>query len=219
MMFRQLVVGRPESFFRVVRCILQMYKLPTVSTLESFTKLRWKNFSRRAVSQYWSEKLREEAADKSSLTNCNLTEMTTGKSHLIWNNVGNNTTDVKRGITKDRMLTGVYMLQTTKSRFNQYEVDQICPLCRLAAEDHQHMLLRCPALSEVRSPLFSSIRQLLISHLRLSWWFTRSGSQIVRLFVDSTNIKNQTQSAIEECFLERLEMLGRRFCHKLHIKR
>ena len=79
------------------------------------------------------EKLREEAADKSSLTNCNLTEMTIGKSHLIWNNVGNNTTDVKRGITKTRMLTGVYVLQTTKSRFNQYEVEQICPLCRLAA--------------------------------------------------------------------------------------
>ena len=134
-------------------------------------------------------------------------------------NDGNTTTDVKRGITKAGMLTGVYMLQTTKSRFNQYEVEQICPLCRLAALDLQRMLLRCPALSEVRSPLFSSIRQLLISHLGSSWWLTRSGPQIVRLCVDSTNIKSQTQCAIEECFLERLEMLGRHFCHKLHIKR
>ena len=119
------------------------------------------------------------------------------------------------------MLTGVNMLQTRKSRFNQYEVEQTCPLCRLAAEDLQHMLLRCPALSEVRSPLFSSTRQLLISYLGSSWWLTRtqrSGPQIVRLCVDSTNIRSQTQSAIEECFLERLEMLGRHFCHKLHIK-
>ena len=98
-------------------------------------------------------------------------------------------------------------------------MEQICPLCRLAAEDLQHVLLRCPALPEVRSPLFSSIRQLLISHLGSSWWLTRSGPQIVRLCVDSTNIKSQTQSAIEECFLERLEMLGRHFCHKLHIQR
>ena len=144
------------------------------------------------MSQYWTEKLREEAADKSSLTYCNLTEMTTDKSHLIWNNVGNNTTDVKRGITKARMLTGVYMLQTTQSRFNQYEVEQICPLCRLAAEEFQNMLLRCPALSEVRSALFSSIRQLLISHLGSSWLLTRSGQQIVCLCVDSANIKSQT---------------------------
>ena len=119
MMFRQLAVGSPESFFCVARCILQLYMLPTVSSLVSFTKLRWENISRRAVSQYGTEKLRKEAADKSSLTNCNLTEMTIGKSHLIWNNVGNNTTDVKRGVTKARMLTGVYMLQTTKSRSNQ----------------------------------------------------------------------------------------------------
>ena len=218
MIFRQLVVGSPECFFCVARCILQMYKLSTVSSLESFTKMRWKNISRQAVSQYWTEKLREEAADKSSLTNCNLTEMTSiGKSHQIWNNVGNNTTDIKRN-HQGQDVDWCYMLQTTKSRFNQYEVEQICPLCRLAAEDLQHMLLRCPALSEVRSHLFSSIRQLLISHLGSSWWLTRSGTQIVRLCVDSTNLMSQTQSAIEECFLERLEMLGRRFCHKLHIK-
>ena len=125
MMFRQLVVGSPESFFCVARCILQMYKLSTVSSLESFTKLRWKNISRRAVSQYWTEKLREEAADKSSLTNCNLTEMTIGKSHQIWNNVGNNTTDVKREITKARMLTGVICCKlqnqdSTSMRWNKY---------------------------------------------------------------------------------------------------
>ena len=112
------------------------------------------NVSRRAVSLYWTEKLREEGADKSSLTNCNLTEMTIGKSHLIWNNVGNNTTDVKRGITKARMLTGVYMLQTTKSRFNQYEVEQICPLCRLAAEDLQHMLLNARLSPRLGVPCF-----------------------------------------------------------------
>ena len=122
-MFRQLAVGSPGSFFCVARCILQLYKLPTVSSLESFTKLRWKNISRRAVSQYWTEKLREEAADKSSLTNCNIS--TIGKSHLIWNNVDNNTTDVKRGITKARVLTGVHMLQTTNQdstsmRWNKY---------------------------------------------------------------------------------------------------
>ena len=47
------------------------------------------------------------------------------------------------------MLTGVYMLKSTKSRFNQYEVEHICPLCRLAAENLQHMLLRGPVLSDV----------------------------------------------------------------------
>ena len=54
-------------------------------------------------------------------------------SGFNWDRVCNNTTDVKRGITKARMLAIVYMLQSTNSRFNQYEVEQIFPLCRLTA--------------------------------------------------------------------------------------
>ena len=52
--------------------------------------------------------------------------------------------DIKRGITKVRMLTCV----SIKAKFNQYE--QICPRCMLATGDLQHLSLRCPGLCEVR---------------------------------------------------------------------
>ena len=74
------------------------------------------------------------------------------------------------------MFTGVYMLQSTKSRFNQCEVEQICPLYRLAAEDPQHMLLRCQVLSEVRRPPLSSTRLLLSRQFGTLWWLSRSGA-------------------------------------------
>ena len=64
------------------------------------------------MSSYWSERLGEEASEKSTLTNSNLEDMAIGKSHIICENVGNNTTDVRRGITKARMLTGMYMVQS-----------------------------------------------------------------------------------------------------------
>ena len=54
----------------------------------------------------------QEAADKSALVNCNLGEIAIGTSHIVWESVNNNTIDVKMGITKTRMLTGVYMLQS-----------------------------------------------------------------------------------------------------------
>ena len=130
-------------------------------------------------------------AEKSTLINCNLAEMNIGKSHVTWSSVGSNTTDVKRGITKTRMLTGVYMLQSTKSRFNQYKVEQICSLCSLATEDLQHMLLRCLALSEIRGLPLPSIRSLLIWQFGSSWWLSRSGAQIV-----STNINGQINSNV-----------------------
>ena len=104
---------------------LQMYKLPTISTLLSFTKLRWKNIGQRAVSQYWSEKLREEAAYKSTLINCNLAEMNIGRSYVVLDNVSNNITDVKRGIAiAQGKVADWFVLQTTKSRFSQHEVNR-----------------------------------------------------------------------------------------------
>ena len=131
--------------------------------------------------------------------------MAIGKPHLIWENVDNNTVDVKRGITKARMLTGVYMLHSTNARFNQYDVEQICPTCRLATEDLQHMLTRCPALSEARSPLLSSIRVLLSRRFGVAWWSSRSIAQIVTLCLDSSNINDQINHSVEGSFLCRLE--------------
>ena len=189
------------------------------SILSTLTHFQWRNTCRQAVYSYWSDRLREEASDKPTLSNCNLMNMAIGKSHLIWENVDNNTVDVKRGITKARMLTGVYMLQSTKAGFNQYDVEQICLLCMLATEDLQHMLTRCLALSEVRSPLLSSIRVLLSRRFGVTWWSSRSSAQIVALCLDSSNINDQINHSVEGSFLCRLETLGRRLCHKLHMKR
>ena len=215
-MYRQLAVGHCESFFSTTKEILDMYDLPDSSALSKFTKFQWKNECRKAVASYWSEKMRQEASEKSSLIHCNLRDMAIGKTHIIWENVGNNTVDVQRGITKARMLTGVYMLQSTKAKFNQYNVEQICPLCRLASEDLQHM---CPALAEVRGPHISSTRKLLSQNFGMSWWRSRSSEQIVALCLDGSNITVQSNYIPEEGFVGRLEALCRHFCHKLHMKR
>ena len=188
-----------------------------ISNLSTCTKFQWRNACRQAVNSYRSKKLREEVADKSTLVNCNLWEMAIGTSHIVWESVDNNTTDVKKGITKTRMLTGVYILQSTKARFNQYEVEQTCPLCRLATEDLQHILLRYPAFSDVRGPLLADIRKLLIRQLGLAWWSTFQSSDRC-LVIGSTNLKCQTASSVENGLLGRLETLCRRFCHKLHMQ-
>ena len=111
------------------------------------------------------------------------------------------------------------MLQSTKARFNQYDIMQICPLCRLATEDLQHLLMRCPALSEARRPLFSSIRVLLSRRFGVSWWSSRFNAQIVALCLDSSNINGQINHSVEGSFMCCLETLGRRLCYKLCMKR
>ena len=62
------------------------------------------------------------------------------------------------------------MLQSTRARFNQYSVEKTCPLCRLDSEDLTHMLLRCPALSDVRKVSLAQIRDLVGEKAGPSVW-------------------------------------------------
>ena len=66
---------------------------------------------------------------------------------MVWDSIQPNLQDVKRGHVKARLLTGTYMFQSTKFKFNSLEVDPKCPLCRLESEDLHHFILRCPALN------------------------------------------------------------------------
>jgi hypothetical protein len=44
-----------------------------------------------------------------------------GKTHNVWDTISNSVKDVRKAATKVRMLTGTYMLQTLKVKFNQAE--------------------------------------------------------------------------------------------------
>ena len=127
------------------------------------------HFDRQSINSFWTRCLVEEAQTKSSLINCDLSSMSVGVTHIVWESAANNLHDIRRSITKVRMMTGVYMLQSTRARFNQYSVEKTCPLCRLDSEDLTHMLLRCPALSDVRK----------VSLAQSETWWER---KLVRLF-------------------------------------
>ena len=68
---------------------------------------------------------------KSTLVNCDLSSMAMDATHTVWECTANNLHDVRRSITKVRMMTGVYMLQSTRAKFSQYCVEKTWPLCRL----------------------------------------------------------------------------------------
>jgi hypothetical protein len=69
------------------------------------------------------------------------------ETHIVWDSINNSVRDVRKAITKTRMLTGTYMIQTLKSKFNQAEVDPTCPICRLETETMTHVITSCPVLN------------------------------------------------------------------------
>ena len=47
---------------------------------------------------------------------------------------------------KVKLLTGVYMLQTTRSKFSNKHISASCPLCGSEDENKIHFILKCPIL-------------------------------------------------------------------------
>ena len=116
---------------------------------------------KKAVHNHWSNELRMDIEQRSTMQNCNTDILLIGRSHPIWDTVKPNTSDVKRGIIKARILTGTYMLQTTKVKFNITKIDPKCPICRLENIDLGHMLFRCPSLGAARRGPIGWIRNCI----------------------------------------------------------
>ena len=49
-----------------------------------------------------------------------------------------------------KLIAGSYILQTTRNKFNQFEINRKCPLCQEQDEDLPHFLIECPALQDAR---------------------------------------------------------------------
>jgi hypothetical protein len=105
-----------------------------------FKKIEWKGIVKKSINTYWNTKLQQDCQNKSSLSLLSTTSLEMGKTHIVWDSINNSVRDVRKAITKARMLTGTCMLQTLTRQFNQSEVDSTCPICRLETETITHKL-------------------------------------------------------------------------------
>ena len=121
------------------------------------------NQTKTAVKKYWSETLRLEATEKSTLQYCNISCLGIGQTHPVWDSLESTRLEVRRGVVKSRIITGTYIVQSTRAKFNQYQIDSTCPLCHLEEEDIIHMLLRCSVLHSVRKGPFRTLKDYVIS--------------------------------------------------------
>ena len=88
-------------------------KLPSSSQLlgSSYSKLQWKHTYVKAVNNFWSKQLVSEIKTKKSLKYLPVDNLRIGSTHLVWRSLDSTVSDVRKGITKARILTGTYLLQ------------------------------------------------------------------------------------------------------------
>jgi hypothetical protein len=142
---------------------LTMYEFESiVDLLNSMpSKDRWKNYVRNKIETYWRQKILKMAEGKSTLCFLHPMSMKVGSVHNVWASTGLDCTSIMKANIKARLLSGVYILQSNRSRFNKYEVSATCPMCMVDIEDTEHFLLHCSRTQDVRELFITNLRAIL----------------------------------------------------------
>ena len=106
-----------------------------------WTKDRWREFTRQAVGSHWMAELTSGAEGKSSLQYLDLKDIRPHAAHHLWPRGGSSSAKRVAASFRAKLISGSYILQTNRARFNQNKVNPTCPLCKSAPEDLPHSLL------------------------------------------------------------------------------
>ena len=218
---RQIVVNLDNkySYYCRVQEILIQYNLPRLQDLhlKLETKEKWKLQVKKAVSEFWSEKLKIEAREKSTLKYLNIDSLSIENTHFVWRTLESTVTDIRKGITKCRMLTGTYMLQSNRHKFSRTIVSPTCRICGLESEDITHMLLNCSSLIDIRKQYYSNVKLKVIEHIGLKQWKAvfNTPEKIVQLILDSSKFKD----LFSDIAIRDITKVSTELCHRLHIER
>ena len=101
-----------NSFFFIVSNILEEYGLPSLSQLvcSNYSKLQWRHIYVKAINNLWTKQFVCEIKTKKTLKYLSMYNLRIG-THFVWRSLDSSVTDVRKGITKTRILTGIYLLQ------------------------------------------------------------------------------------------------------------
>ena len=169
--------------------MLDLYQLPSLNELKlkQMTKELWKTTVKEAVNSYWTESLTSEAREKSTLRFLDIDAMKIGQTHPVWDSLETVVTDVRKGITKCRVLTGTYLLQSNSNKFSRASVSATCKCCGLNDEDLAHMLFECPSLIHQRKTLYSRIKSQVINCIGDHNWreLFNNRNNLVKLILDA----------------------------------
>ena len=154
--------SKSKSWFIYAEAALALYGLPKLQDILISKPKRgpWKFYTTEVISAYWTDHLKDEAVNKSTLNYLNLDACNYGSVHPVWQDIFH-PEEVKRAMLRAKLLCGVYMLQSNKARFNQYKVKPDCPLCGQQAETREHFLMICSALGPSRVSLLQALYSMI----------------------------------------------------------
>ena len=83
------------------------------------------------------------------------------QKHHVWQSIQHDVRTVKRTYPKLRLLTGTYILQKKRAKYNQYAVSACCLLCGVRAETRTHFIAEYPKLGCIRDSFLVDLKVVL----------------------------------------------------------
>lgn len=221
---RQLAVKdtNDSSWFMQCNTLLHKYDLPNIFRIRDAFKSKGalKEAIKQGVDSYVTTQWQSEATDRSTLRYLNVNSCAVGKVHISWSSTSNSVRDVRRAHIKVRMLTGSYVLQANRSKFNKSEVSPICPLCKLAPEDLRHFILECPSLHDVRGGYLEEIEKTLKQAVPdCATQILADSETLCRIVMDCTVLGGLAGVGPQTGLYNDLERISRQLCFAMHLKR
>ena len=85
---------------------------------------------------------------------------------------------------KNKVLTGTYILQANRAKFNQNDVSPICQLCHKCEKTPQHFIIDCEALVEDRDTILNDF--LTVLRRLLDMYPQVADYSLLQLLIDSS---------------------------------
>ena len=168
------------------------------------------------VAELWCS----EAKIRTTLRYLNIDCCKVGEVHPCWKTVANSPRDVRRAITKVRLLTGTYYLQKNIVKFKNGAATDLSLLCSAGSEDRVHFIAECNALSPVRQSYISVLETILLASNPLLTVKSVINDKFMftQLILDCTSdtIASRVLLCPHEC--HRVESVSRHLCFALHLK-
>ena len=203
-----------SSWYVSVRNLLIKNDLPDDWRLldDPPTKYRWKKMVNKHVNTHWSSAVKHKATLFPTLKYLNTEEYWPGKQLWLIQDVGG-VRDLSRIHTKLKLVTGTYILQTSRASFNHLQVDPICLLCQGEAETVEHFLLTCSGLDAVRQPVLDDLAKIYGDLL------SGPATTSTQLILDCSGLINSTIAFNQHTQVTEFEKKTKRLCYSLHTER
>ena len=141
---RQIAVKDSDShsWFTVCNQLLHKYHLPNIYIMQQqfSSEVSCKQEIKAQVDSFVAELWCSAAKIRTNLQYLNIDSCEVGKVHPYWKTVANCAGDVRRAITKVRLLTGTYQLQKNRVKFKNGAATDLCLLCSAGTEDRVHFI-------------------------------------------------------------------------------